>query len=246
MGFIFTTSPASCTVCAGAIVSVSPARGAPSQGFIPSTRLFRVSQHEQSLMTKSRSSFWGRASARIRDDQVVAVVAVLCLPRFLRLRTNRASSMPCRQATDFIFLFGGRKHPTPEREAKPSPCHVRERALAEPPPVSFLPPSQKAKKRKRSNIVNNGRTHGKQPEFRILSDPAWHDIVQTGHRYLSRRPSQPDDQPESRNILPLGDGRPHLHRRRFTSTGCQPETHSIPSLPPAWLPSTTTCRGSQG
>lgn len=210
---------------------LSLSRGAaPSQGFVPSPRLFRVAQHEQSLMTKSRSSFWRRAAARIRDDQVVAVEAVLCLPRFLRLWTNRASSMPCRQATDFFFLLeGGNIQHRPERETKPSPCHARE-GPAEPPPVSFLPPSQKAKKRKRSNIVNSGRPKCKQPESRYPSDPAWHDIVQTGQRYLSRRPFQPDDQPESSNILPLGDGRPHLTRLRFTSTGCQPETHSIPSL----------------
>lgn len=141
MGFIFTTSPASCTVCAHCLsLSLPRAARRPT-----SPRLFRVAQHEQSLMTKSRSSFWRRAAARIRDDQVVAVVATLCLPRFLRLWTNRASSMACRQATG-SFSLGGRKHPT--SAGKGDKTLTMRGGPAEPPPVSFLPPSQKAKRRK--------------------------------------------------------------------------------------------------
>jgi hypothetical protein len=114
------------------------------------------------------------------------------------------------------------------------------------PPVSFLPLSQKAKKKKpqkkkRSKLINSGRVTGKQPESRfsrIRRGMLSNKLCKTGHGYLSRRRFPTDDQPECRIILPLGDG-PH-RSRRFTSAGCQAsQKPTLRPLPPAWLSSTT-------
>ncbi|KAK0740757.1 hypothetical protein B0T18DRAFT_215664 [Schizothecium vesticola] len=161
MGFIFTTSPASCTVCA----IVSPARR-PRDSLDYSG--FPVGEHEQSLMTKSRSSFLcvlRRGSGTIKSS-LSPCHAMPCLHSLLRLWTNRASSMPSRQATD---LFGRAETATPERETKTLIMSGRAAAELAACFVSAALPKSPPKK----HPVNSGTMTGKQPESRFLSDPAF-------------------------------------------------------------------------
>lgn len=168
------------------------------------------------------------AAARIRDDQVVAVEAVLCLPRFLRLcgQTGPAQSMPCRQAADFLgglCLFqDGRNITTGKGRQKPSPCQGEPQPSAAGRFVSAALPKSKKGKKNEKQPRKHRQSERQATRVPISLGSGRHGTILTKHSLQtgqpqipisSPSPARPTTNPNSEIILPLGDG-PHRNRRR--------------------------------